>query len=84
MQIQLMTCITRCSLIQWCGREQKDCIFCLFFQNSFLSGYCEGAPLNTSSSTCIMTAFGGLCGGVVQGEAEQGMAQVGRSEHLVG
>lgn len=78
-QVQLMIWVIWCPLIQWSRSEQKDCIFCLFFQNSFLSDYYEVAPPNTSSTTCIVTAFGGLCGGVVQGEGEQGTAQVGRS-----
>lgn len=51
----------------------------LFFQNSFLSDYYEVAAPNTSSTTCIVKAFGGLHSGVVQGEGEQGMVQVGRS-----
>lgn len=51
-----------------------------FFQNSFLSDYYEVAPPNTSSTTCIVTTFGGLCGGVVEGEGGRAGNSAGGAE----
>lgn len=56
-----MTCMKWCSLTQWSRNKQKACLFCLFFQNIFLSGY-RVVPSNTGSTNCIVTAFEGLSG----------------------